>query len=120
VEDVASARRIHAIHHEAGGVVEAAVFPRKGAVAAESHGGDPHSVLALDGFEGEEGIGLASPRRGEFAGCDEVIDVGEDAVEAWVDGIDVDGDGNAVAAGDFRGMGDGRGIVAVDVEQAGT
>src|ERR1035441_218945 len=36
-----------------------------------------------------------------------------------IDGVDIDGDGDAVAAGDFGGAGDGGGIVAVDVEQTG-
>src|ERR1019366_4680138 len=59
------------------------------------------------------------PGGGKLAGGHQVIDIGEDAVEALIDGIDIDGDGDAVAAGDFGGAGDGGGIVAVDVEQTG-
>src|ERR1019366_3917577 len=77
------------------------------------------AVLLLDGLEGFEGIGLAGPGGGEFAGRDQVIDIGEHAVEALINGIDIDGHGDAVAAGDLGGAGDGGGIVAVDVKQAG-
>src|ERR1019366_10233919 len=80
---------------------------------------DAHAVLVRDGFERLEGIGLASPRGGKFAGRDQVIDIWEDAVEALIDGVDVEGHGDAVAAGDVGGAGDGGGIVAVDVKQAG-
>ena len=119
VKDVAGTGGIHTVDDESGGVVELAVLAGEGAVGSQGHGGDADAVLFLDGFEGFEGIGFAGPGGGKFAGGDEVIDVGEDAVEALIDGIDVDGDGDAVAAGDFGGAGDGGGIVAVDVEDAG-
>src|ERR1019366_2293787 len=86
---------------------------------AQGHGGNAHTVLLLDDLEGLEGIGLAGPGGGKLAGRDQVIDIGEDAVEALIDGVDVDGHGDAVTAGDVGGAGDGGGIVAVDVEQAG-
>ena len=37
-----------------------------------------------------------------------------------VDGVDVDGDGDSVSAGDFGGAGNGGGVVAINVEETGT
>ena len=59
------------------------------------------------------------PTTGEFGAGEEVIDVLEDAFEAGVDGIDIDGYGDAICACDAGGVFDSRSIVTVDVEQAG-
>jgi hypothetical protein len=97
--------------------VELAVDAGEGAVGAEGHGGDAHFVGFLKQGEGLDGVGFAGPPFGEFAGGDQIIDVWQDVLEALVDGVHIDGDGDVVAAGDAGGVGDGGGVVAVDVEE---
>src|SRR5207237_9641540 len=57
--------------------------------------------------------------RREFGAGDEVVDVGQHFIEAVINGVDVDRDGDAVLARDGGGVGDGSGVMAIDVEHAG-
>lgn len=89
-------------------------------MGAEGHGGDAHSVLALQGLERAMRVFDFGPAAGKFGTGEKVVYVLEDAFEAGVDGIDIDGDGDAVGAGDAGCVFDSWGVVTINVEQAGT
>src|SRR5262249_5809944 len=61
---------------------------------------------------------LAGPRGGEFAGSNEVVDVGKNLFEAVIDRVDIDRYGNAVVARNGGGARHGGRVVAVDVKHA--
>ena len=85
---------------------------------AKSHGGYPHPVLLLYNFQGAERVFDICPSRGEFGARDQVIDVWKYAIEALIDRVDVNADGDRMSISDTSGTTDRRRVVSIDMEHA--
>src|SRR5215469_7030597 len=69
--------------------------------------------------EGDFEVGLMSEAGGKVAANDEVVDIGEEVVEASVEFVEVGDDGDVGGAGPGGGKRGGFGVVSVDVESSG-
>ena len=117
MEDVPSAGCILAVHHKCGRVGKLAVHQRERAVRAQSHGGDAHAVFVLQRLKRFEGVALIGPLGGEFGTGHKVVHVRQNFIEAVINRIDVDGNRDAVFAGDRRRARHGGRVVSINVQQ---
>src|SRR3981189_3751356 len=119
VEDVSGSGGVDDRDAVGGGVEEALAVEGEDAFLAEGRGGQAAVVAAVHLAGGLFEGGLGQEAGGKVAGDDEVVDVGDEGFDVWVELVEIGYDGDVGGAGPGGGEDGGFGVVAVDVEGSG-
>jgi len=116
VEDISGSGGIDYGDAVGGGVVKVFAVPCEDAIGPQGCGGETAAIALLHLTQRLLKVGLRHEAAGEVPADDEVVDVFEELVYAWVQLVEIGDDGDAGGAGPAGGHGCDGGIVSIDVE----